>query len=125
MFATLLATVISHPGSHNVLADQITLAGLSVVFIQWLKNRSWFPWITAHTDQANRYLSAFLAAVVAVGITWTWNPEAHSLTISNLSLSMIVPAGYAWVKQFVFNELTYRVAAKRNGNGAPATATTK
>jgi len=119
MFATILAGS-THTGAHNVLADQITLAAMAVAFIEWLKGRAWFPWITAHTDQLNRMLSAFLAAGAAVGITVSWDPEAHALTIAGLTLIGILTAGYAWLKQFIFQELTYRVV--KRGNGAVAKA---
>lgn len=101
----------------NVAITQVTTAGVVVFLINWLKKSSLFPWITAEKVRLLRILAIVGAGVGAVGIHYTWNPEAHALTITGLSLVGILTAGAIWLKSFVTQEIIYQSTAK-GGFGA-------
>jgi hypothetical protein len=92
----------------NVAITQVTTAGVVVFLINWLKKSPMFPWITAESGRLLRILAIIGAGVGAVGIHYTWNPEAHALTITGLSLVGILTAGAIWLKSFVTQEIIYQ-----------------
>jgi len=102
--------------SANVVITHVTTSGVVVFLIQWLKKSRHFPWITAEKTKLLRALAVIGAAAGAVGIHYTWNPAAHSLTIENLTIAGIVGMAVALVKSFVTQEIIYQSAAK-NGFG--------
>lgn len=108
----------------NVAMTHFTLGAVTVAAIQWLKSSSWFPWITAGKTNLIRFVSAMAAAGSAVGISYTWNPTDHSLTIVGLTLTGMVTAGYAWLKQFAVQEFMYRATAANRSNGTNGAAKT-
>lgn len=101
----------------NVAISQITISALTVAAINRLKAASWFPWLTAEKVKLARAMSAIVAAAAAVGISYTWNPAAHSLTIDGLTLAAIWGAAWAWVKQMTLNELIFQTT---KGKSDPA-----
>lgn len=98
----------------NVAISQITISALTVAAINRLKAASWFPWLTAEKVKLARAMSAIVAAAAAVGISYTWNPTAHSLTIDGLTLAAIWGAAWAWVKQMTLNELIFQTTKAKS-----------
>ena len=109
---------------HNVLATQITMGGVGVAFLQWLKSTKFFPWATVETARMNRVIAAVVALATSVGIHLQWQNAgeagAYTLTITGATLTGVATMAWVWLKQFVVQELIYRTTA--NGNGAPAPA---
>jgi hypothetical protein len=105
----MLVEVTQH--TQNVLSTQVTIAAVGVAFIEWLKKNGW---ISKEADVLHRLFSAGIALVAALGVNYAWNAQAHSLTITGLSFWGIAQTAWLWLKQFVFNELTYRAAVKPN-----------
>ncbi len=108
--------------AENVVISQVTAAAVSVAFINWLKASSYFPWITQEKANLLRVLAVITSGIGALGIHYTWDPAAHSLTFTGLSLAAIFGAAVAWVKSFAVQELAYQATRKNNGTGAVAIA---
>jgi hypothetical protein len=112
---------------HNVLATQITMGGVGVAFLQWLKSTKFFPWVTAESAKLNRILAAAVALVSAVGIHLSWQsagePGAYTLTITGATLTGVTSMAWIWLKQFVVQEFMYRATANgSSSSSSPAPA---
>jgi hypothetical protein len=94
--------------------SHVTTAGVVVFAINWLKRSSLFPWITAERTKLLRVLAVAGAGIGALGIHVAWNADAHSLTLTGLSLVSILTLGAAWLKSFVTQEVIYQ-ATNKNG----------
>jgi hypothetical protein len=104
----------------NVVITQITTGALTVAFINWLKSSSVFPWITAERKTLLRVIAGVLAGVKAIGITYTWNPDAHTLVIGGLTLATILGGTWHWLQSFVTQELIYQTTKSRQPAGTIA-----
>jgi hypothetical protein len=93
--------------AENVAITTVTMSGITVAFINWLKASPYMPWVTKEKVALLRALSVIGAALTSVGIAWVWNPDAHSLTITGLSLAAIGTFGYSALKSFVMQEIIY------------------
>jgi hypothetical protein len=96
----------------SVVMTHITAAGVSVAVLQWLKNSKYFPWITAEKGKLLRVLAVITSAIGAVGIGYTWHPDARQLVFTIPTLAAIFAMFAAWVKSFVMQELVYQTAVK-------------
>lgn len=96
----------------NVAMTQVTTAGVVVFLINWLKKSPLFPWITEEKGKLLRILAVAGAGIGAVGIHYTWNPEAHSLTFTGLSLVGVLTGVAIWLKSFVTQEIIYQSTSK-------------
>lgn len=103
--------------AENVALTSVTISGITVAGIEWLKHSRYFPWITKEKILLIRAISAVAAAAAAVGITYTWNAADHSLTIAGLTLGGMATFFWAWAKQMTMNELV-RQATKGSSNPA-------
>lgn len=96
----------------NAVATQVTVSGIVVAAIQWLKSSEWFPWITAETATLNRCLSVAAAAATAVGVHITWNhgalPGSYMIAVTGLTLMGILTGAFDVLKSLVFQEIIYR-----------------
>lgn len=92
----------------NVALTSITVSGITVAALQWMKRSKYFPWITKEKVVLMRILSGFVAAAAAVGISYQWNAADHTLTIAGLTLGGVASLGWAWVKQFTMNEIVWQ-----------------
>ena len=91
-------------------------SAIGVFLIQWLKNAKWFPWAQATgTKTANRIVAIILALFGATGVHYVWDPTAHTLLLTNLTVVGIVTALWHWFSQFVTQETLYQATANRNG----------
>ena len=102
------------------LGDQLTASAVVVFLMQWAKNATWFPFIQKETAALNRIVAVAMAAVSTLGVNYTWvhpSPGVWTITFTGVTLAGITGAGWAWLKQFAVQELIYRGAVKKNGNG--------
>src|ERR1022692_1168667 len=106
------------------VVTQVTISGIMVAAIQWAKSSSWFPFLHATSDTANRWISIGLASLAAIGIHLTWNhgamPGSYMIGVSGLTLIGVGTGTWAVVKSFVFQELIYRNTVKTQLPGKPA-----
>ena len=96
----------------SIAVSHITAAAVSVGVIQWLKNSKWFPWITQERSRVMRGAAILTAGVGAVGIHYTWDPTARSLTFAIPTFAALLGAGVAYVKSFALQELAYQATKK-------------
>lgn len=82
------------------LGTSIGAAAVISFVIAFLKNQHWFPYLTAETEKLNRYVAIGLSGLAALGINATFDHSHGVLTITGLTLTSIVTAGWLWLKQF-------------------------
>ena len=92
---------------------QLTLGVIVGYVIEVMKGSDWFPWMHTYTDRVNRLVSLVLAVVASLGIQYTYDATTGTLVLSGLTLSSLVPVAWEAVKQFVANEVAYKVVVKR------------
>lgn len=95
--------------SANEWGGSIVWAFFSTSALEWIKRKPWLNLISEQTATGvQRVMGIVLATATAVGVHWTYDATAGRLIVEGLSLALIGEA----VRQFVFNELTYRLAVK-------------
>lgn len=104
--------------AENLVLTQFTMSAIIVTVINWLKASRYFPWITKEKTTLLRLLSVLGAAATSVGITWAWNPAAHSMTITGLTLTAVLMLLWTVVKSFAMNEVVFQATKKNGTNGA-------
>lgn len=104
----------------NVAMTQFTSSAVVVYLMQKLKNAKWFPLIQEGKTLLNRSISIGSAAVIAVGVNYTWNPQSRGLLITIPTLGVAAIGFWHWLNQYALNEMLYRAtvnkAAPANGN---------
>ena len=89
-------------------------SALAVAALQKLKSASWFPWLTSESSTIIKVVFAVIAAITAAtGVSYVWDPTAHTLLISGLSWSAIGTALWHFVNQFIAQETAYQATAAR------------
>jgi hypothetical protein len=92
----------------NQLATQASVAVLVSYALQWIKQSKWFPFITTETQTLNRWISAVVAFASGLGIFFTWNHTAGTLTIAGLTAANLLHAGTGMIQQWLFQHAAYR-----------------
>jgi hypothetical protein len=96
-------------GDSSIALSQVTVAGIAVALINWLKRSEYFPWITQEKTNLLRVIAIVTSALGAAGIHYTWNPEAHILAFHLPTLAGFVHFVFShWVPSFVTQEITYQ-----------------
>jgi hypothetical protein len=98
----------------SVVMSHVTSAAISVALINWLKKSSWFPWITQEKTKVMRLAAYVTAAVGAVGIHYTWNPAARTLSFDIPTVASMFAIAVAYVKSFAMQEITYQATRGTN-----------
>jgi len=100
--------------NENTLSDtQIQLAlAVALVYAQnWLKQQSWFPWITYEKSNISARLNNFFSLIVtgaaALGIHFVFNHQTHELVISGLQLSSLGAFVWRWLVGYLGSKVTY------------------
>lgn len=76
-------------------------AGAAAAYlIKFLQHSKYFPWITAEAAKVNTIVQAAISFLVTIGITFKWDPQAHTLMIGGLSLALILHGLWTWFTQF-------------------------
>lgn len=117
----LLATAATPTPTVDTVFGQTFGAGCVAVFlINWLKNASWFPLLQKDWKTAQRLWSIVLAAASAAGVHVVF--AAGTLSISGLTLTGILTAGWAWIKAFSMQEFVYQATKQQAAANAKAQA---
>ena len=91
----------------------IVWAFLSSSFLEWLKRNRRITFISDRLAWgAQRLLGVLLAVGTAAGIQMSFDATAGVLTVSGLIWPSIFAAVQDSIRQFVMQEITYRVAVK-------------
>jgi hypothetical protein len=104
---------------NDLVISQVTLSTVVVVVMEWLKKAQWFPWISAQSDKVNKALGAFLAAVTAVGIHYTYDASTATLTFTGISFGALGHAFWHWLQSYAVQETVYKGAFHQT-KGEPA-----
>ena len=75
--------------------------------IEALKKTPLCPWLTAETKQLNRLLSAGLALISTLGISYAFDSSAGQLIISGLTVSGVFHGLIEWVGQFAAQQFIF------------------
>lgn len=99
--------------STSILVSQITLGAVSSWLLQVLKKASWFPILQEDSEKFIKVLWSIITSACAItGLSYTYDPTAHTLLITNFSFALVLHAGWSWLTQFVMQEGWYQVAFK-------------
>lgn len=102
----------------TVLAQVIAqgqMAGIVIYVIEWLK-KSKLPilsWIRVDTKNVNRVVSLVAAALVAGGVSWTYDHATGQLVVMNLTQANLARVAWAIASQMVMQQIGYDVILNR------------
>jgi hypothetical protein len=94
--------------TENVLATQITLGTIGAGVLAYLKTAKWAPWFNKHSAKINHAWLLTTSAMGAIGVHYTWDATAHSLTITGLNAVAIAVALWVWAKQWCLQYVVQR-----------------
>lgn len=89
------------------LIGSAVIAWMVAKGIEIAKGLSWLP-LDATTERLNWWAARGLAAATAVGIHFTFDPQAGSLVITGLTLAGIGHAVLEYAKQLFLQEVAYK-----------------
>lgn len=114
--ADVVAPAASQPASANEWGGTIIWAFFSTSGLEWLKRHPQFSLISERTAWGvQRVLGVILAIAAALGVHYTYDPAAGRLIVDGLVASALWTTGVEAARQWVINEVTYRVAVKNYG----------
>jgi hypothetical protein len=100
-------------GTSSEWGGALMWAFFSSSVLEWLKRS---PKLTLFAEStafwAQRITGVVVAAAAAMGVHYTFDPQAGVLTITGLSVAAIWTAAVETARQFCVQELLYRVAVK-------------
>src|SRR5437762_14260453 len=102
----------------NESSTQVMLALATAYALQWLKARTWFPWLTFESEKLNRAASIAIACLSGFGIFVTFDHVAGILTVTGLTA---VNLGHALTHaggQFLLQHSAYRAVIAPQVSGA-------
>jgi hypothetical protein len=97
----------------NIVMTQFTSSALVVWGMQKLKNAKWFPVLQHGETKVSRLFSVVMAAFVAVGINYTWNPQTRGLLITLPTLMGALLGMWHWLNQFALQETIYQATVNK------------
>lgn len=100
---------------NDLVISQVTLSAVAVVVMQWLKKASWFPWLTEQSGKLQNIVAAFTAAIVAIGVHYTYDSSTATLTITGISWGALGHGIWHWLQSYTFQEVIYKGAIKPAG----------
>lgn len=92
----------------QMLLTQATVGYIASALIEFLKQQKWFVFANVDTARLNRAFSMFVAFLSALAIHATYDSEQGVLTITGLTLTGVVHAGWAWIQQFALQQAAYK-----------------
>ena len=105
----------------ELISSQLAIAYATSSILQWLKHQPWFPFMQANSASINRFFSIIIAFFAAIGIHWVSDWQAADgvmvITISGLTWGSIGHGLIAWIQQYAFQQGSYKMLVKGNGDG--------
>lgn len=89
------------------LTTHLTSGAVAVYLIEMLKKWPAFSRLTPDTKTLNRLVSAVLAVVAAIGISWSYDAAAGTLVISGLTWGTMLAMTWESIKQFALQQVLY------------------
>ena len=100
----------------ELISSQIAIAYATSSILEWLKGRSWFPFMQDNASSINRFSSIAVAFFTAIGIHWVTDWQADNgvmiITITGLTWGSIGHGLIAWIQQFAFQQASYKMLVK-------------
>lgn len=97
----------------NIVITQFTSSAVVVWVMQKLKNASWFPILQHGSATISRVFSVLAAAVVAIGINYTYNPATRGLLITLPTTTGLILGIWHWLNQYVLQETVYQATVNK------------
>ena len=99
----------------DVLGTQFIISGLAAYLLEHLKNSTWMKWFTPETSRKTKQVIAILVSgVTALGIHWSYDGTAGTLTITGLTAAAVVEHGWDWLRAWYLQQLVYDIAVKES-----------
>lgn len=117
----LVAQVVTDPPSAVPLAHEATdewggamiWAFLMSSALEWIKRNRTLTFVTEQSAWLlQRALGLILAVATALGVHWSFDSTAGTLTVTGLLLPSMYELGKEALRQWVLQEVTYRVAIR-------------
>jgi hypothetical protein len=103
----------------TILGSKATLALLVVYLMNWLKSSKLAPVINYGSSRLNHLVAVVLTGAAGLGIHFTWNSQAHSLTIAGLSAATIGSGLWSWLQQYLVTKFTYHMVRDKISPATP------
>ena len=100
----------------NIAMTQFTSSAIVVWGMQKLKTAPWFPLLRHGQASVSRAWSIVSAAIVAIGINYTWNKNldgSHTLIFVIPTLWVLAVGGWHWLNQFALQEMIYQATVNK------------
>lgn len=97
----------------------IGLGAIAAYLIKYLQGSKYFPWITAEAKKITLVVQGVLALLASLGIGYSWDPAAHSLMITGLSLTVVFHGLMTWISQFAIQHGFTNLITLGQLNGVP------
>ena len=104
----------------ELLGSQFAVAYWTTHLLEYLKGRSWFPFLKFHAAHANRVFSAGLALLIALGLHYSFDAAVDAAGHHVFSFTLALPTGgeflhglFAWVQQFAMQDGAYRLLVEK------------
>jgi hypothetical protein len=99
----------------NIAVTEFTTSALFVFLIQRLKAWKAFTLLQAGKAWASRWASVFLAAVGAVGVSYTWTTYSGTPGVFSAwpGWYAIAIAGWHWLNHYAMQETIYQATANK------------
>jgi hypothetical protein len=94
----------------SLVVSQLTLGAVFSWLLEALKNAKWFPILQQDGTKVANTLAGVISSIVAItGLTYVYDPTAHTLLIQNFGLALVGNAVWHWLTQFVMQQGWYEV----------------
>lgn len=122
---TVMAQAVATLPTEPTAAKETQEWGFSVVwaflgssFLEWIKRHPSLSVISERTAWGmQRLIGVLLAVATALGVHVAFDSQAGVLTVTGLMLPSMWQLGTESLRQFVFTEVTYRLAVKNYRRG--------
>jgi hypothetical protein len=108
----------------NIPMTEFTSSAVVVYAMQKVKTAKWFPLVQEGRAWVNRIVSIVAAALVSIGIAWSWTKDpatgTHTLVIMNIGLWSILHGFWHWLNQYALQETVYQATANKPGIASDA-----
>mgnify|MGYP000934445307 CR=1 FL=1 len=87
--------------------SSVATAGLISYALEWAKKSALLPFITADKKTLLRWLNAVTALAAAIGLHWTYSPDARQLVVDIPTASVALSGLWAWGQQWALQQMAY------------------
>lgn len=94
---------MENPGE---LTAHLTSAAAIVYSIEYLKSWKAFSWINVDSKKLNRVVSAIIALITSLGISFNYDKTTGDLIIHNLTATTLAVV-WDWAKQYLAQQILY------------------